>query len=1166
MLCAVGLPTLQRISFCLFRHAAFFAFVLSCLALASSALAEQSVTLAWDPNPETDIGGYIVYYGSASRNYTNAINVGNVTTNTVRGLVDGATYFFAVTAYNTNGLESDFSDEVSYSSAGGNLPPLVNAGPDQNLTLPATATLHGTATDDGKPNPPGVIATAWSKVSGPGTVTFANAASTNTTAAFSAAGTYVLRLTASDSVLSASDNLTVVVSAPATTNTAPLVNAGPDLSIILPTVAALHGTATDDGKPNPPGLLTTTWSKVSGPGTVTFTNAAVLNTTASFSAAGTYVLRLTASDSVLSGSDELIVVVSAAGATNTAPLVNAGPDQTIYWPAAATLHGTATDDGKPNPPGVLTTTWSKVSGPGTVTFGNAAALTTTATFSAPGTYVLRLTASDSALSASGVVTITVRPNTPPFISDISAQTTREDTSVEIPFVVWDTETPADELILLAYSSNEGLVAGADIFFDGSGSNRTARVVPQPGQAGEVTLAIEVTDSAGESAWAVFDLYVTPANTPPTISEMPPQLAQANEALTVAFEVDDRETPAYELALEAFSYDERLVASAEIELGGEGHWRTATIYPRPNQWGRTTLVLVVTDLDGATAYAEFDLIVNRRPVISDIAPQTTPEYTPLLVHFTASDAETPPSALVISAYSFNEQLVSSDDIFVDGHSSNFTALIFPQPGQWGETTLAIVVTDAEGASATAEFSLTVTPANTPPAISDIRPQAVLENEALTVTFAVGDRETPASDLFVEVFSFDEGLVASADIELAGSGAQRTATIYPRPNQWGQTTLLLVVTDPDGASAWAEFDLRVNRRPVISAIAPQTTPENTPLLVQFTASDAETPPSALVISAYSFNEQLVASGDIFVDSSGSNHTAMVLPQPNQRGETTLAIVVTDGHGGSATAEFSLTITRANHPPTLSAILPQVTPVNSAVSVAFVVGDVESPAAALTLAATSSNPELVSAAGIQLGGSGSNRTATLQPQPDRWGEATIRISVTDPGGASTWTEFLLTVKPQSYPPTISAMPAQSSTDGALTMHFFTVNDRDTSLNLLTVKAKSSNQALVPDANLFLTGVRSNRAISVSPVPRRLGETTITVTVSDGVNATSSSFVLTVRAPLRIERHGAQAVLRWDANNARLQEADSVTGPWRDVMPILRSPVQVAPARTKVYRLRAE
>ena len=61
---------------------------------------------------------------------------------------------------------------------------------------------------------------------------------------------------------------------------------------------SLSGTATDDGVP---GIgLTTTWSKVSGPGTVTFGNASALSTTASFSVAGTYVLRLTASDGLLS--------------------------------------------------------------------------------------------------------------------------------------------------------------------------------------------------------------------------------------------------------------------------------------------------------------------------------------------------------------------------------------------------------------------------------------------------------------------------------------------------------------------------------------------------------------------------------------------------------------------------------------------------------------------------------------------------------------------------------------------------------------------------------------------------------------------------------------------------------------------------------------------------
>ena len=65
--------------------------------------------------------------------------------------------------------------------------------------------------------------------------------------------------------------------------------------------------------------------------------------------------------------------------------MNAGSDQTITLPASASLNGTASDDGKPNPPGALTTTWSKVSGPGTVTFGNANALSTTASFSAAGT-------------------------------------------------------------------------------------------------------------------------------------------------------------------------------------------------------------------------------------------------------------------------------------------------------------------------------------------------------------------------------------------------------------------------------------------------------------------------------------------------------------------------------------------------------------------------------------------------------------------------------------------------------------------------------------------------------------------------------------------------------------------------------------------------------------
>jgi hypothetical protein len=190
-------------------------------------------------------------------------------------------------------------------------------------------------------------------------------------------------------------------------NVAPTANAGVNGTVTMPNAANLNGTVSDDGLPTPPGATTTTWSEVSGPGTVTFGNPNAVDTTATFSAAGTYVLRLTANDGALQTTDDVSIQVMPAAA-NTAPVVNAGPNRTVQMPNAASLDGTVTDDGLPTPPGATTQTWSKVSGPGTVTFGNASAVDTTATFSAAGSYVLRLTANDGALQANDTMSVTVQ--------------------------------------------------------------------------------------------------------------------------------------------------------------------------------------------------------------------------------------------------------------------------------------------------------------------------------------------------------------------------------------------------------------------------------------------------------------------------------------------------------------------------------------------------------------------------------------------------------------------------------------------------------------------------------------------------------------------------------------------------------------------------------------
>ncbi len=72
------------------------------------------VTLVWAPNTEPDLAGYNFYWGYASRDYAFSADVGNFTEYTVTGLIPRITYYFAVTAYDTEGLESDYSDEVVY--------------------------------------------------------------------------------------------------------------------------------------------------------------------------------------------------------------------------------------------------------------------------------------------------------------------------------------------------------------------------------------------------------------------------------------------------------------------------------------------------------------------------------------------------------------------------------------------------------------------------------------------------------------------------------------------------------------------------------------------------------------------------------------------------------------------------------------------------------------------------------------------------------------------------------------------------------------------------------------------------------------------------------------------------------------------------------------------
>lgn len=77
------------------------------------ALASQSVSLTWEPQGSANIVGYKIYYGTASHTYHQVLVVGNVTSATIAGLDEGTTYYFAATAVDSAGNESDFSNETA---------------------------------------------------------------------------------------------------------------------------------------------------------------------------------------------------------------------------------------------------------------------------------------------------------------------------------------------------------------------------------------------------------------------------------------------------------------------------------------------------------------------------------------------------------------------------------------------------------------------------------------------------------------------------------------------------------------------------------------------------------------------------------------------------------------------------------------------------------------------------------------------------------------------------------------------------------------------------------------------------------------------------------------------------------------------------------------------
>jgi len=633
-------------------------------------------------------------------------------------------------------------------------------------TTATTQTVSGTASDmlpaDGAST--GITAIAWSNTNG-ATTTGTGTGDVSWSAANIplTAGLNRVRITATGTPFKTSygGNTTftdvLYVQQGAADTTAPVITiTSPATSPFTTTsaIATITGTCTDNT-----GVVDWLWSSDRG------YNGTCQNSFPVLLVSGNNVFTITAKDAAGNTSTRTFTIFLDAPDGNQAPVVNAGRDQTVVSPATtAALDGTVTDDALAPGNPTTTVTWSKVAG-GTVTFANANAVDTTATFAGVGVYVLRLTATDGVLSASDDITVVVGDQRLLFDFGAAATTTTGNWNNVSDFSAGQKITGAKDSV----GSTTGVNLTLGGTFTGINSNGTTDTTFYPGTAQQDSFYVQATgvgtvQLTGLTAGALYNFTFFASR----------------------LGADDRVT-------------EYTIGSTKVSFDPTDN--TNNVVQIPFVAGGTVNISIAAD--GGTGYGYLgvvDVVRLGAAPGGDIANPVVTISTPTV---NASYSATTATVNLGGSASDNvgvTQVTWSNNRGGSGTATGTTAWTVNGVAlKTGQNILTVTVRDAAGNSATDTLTVTYnlsTPGNNAPTISSgptANPNPAAAGASVAFTLAASD---PDGDALAYFWEFGDG---SSDTTAAPAHIFTTAGVY---------AVLVTVTDGKGGSAEATVSVVVS----------------------------------------------------------------------------------------------------------------------------------------------------------------------------------------------------------------------------------------------------------------------------------------------------------------------------------------------------------------------
>jgi VCBS repeat-containing protein len=659
---------------------------------------------------------------------------------------------------------------------------------------------------------------------------------------------------------------------------------------------------------------------------------------------------------------------------NLPPIVSAGADQTITRSESAHLSGSVSDDGIPG--GSVSSAWSKVSGSGTATFSDGSSPTTTATFSAIGNYVLRLTADDGELVSTDEVNIAVTGDNGELPIEVrvaaSADDAEESSSGSVSLSSGDLE--------LVYDGSNQTVG---MRFNGisipKGSTITSAYVQftvDESQAESTTLTIQGQNVDQATTFSTQSKNISSrARTVAAVSWSP------NPWATIGAAGADQQTPN--------------IASVIQEIVGRSGWASGN-----------SLAIIISGTGHRTAQA-YNLAPTAAPLLHvEYRPPTT-NHAPVAVADAYSTNEDTP--LVVAAKG-----VLANDTDADGDA--LTALLEAGPSHGtltldaaggftyapalnfnGSDSFTYHANDGKASSNVATVTITVNLVNDAP-VANHQSVTTAQDTAKAITLT-------GSDVDGDALTY---AIVAAPAHGTLTGAAPNVTYTPAASYNGSDSFTFKVNDGkvDSAPATVSITVASVNHPPVANPQSVTTAQDTAKATTLTGSDVDGDALTYTIVA------APAHGTL----TGTAPNVTYTPNASYSGADGFTFKVNDGKVDSAPATVSITVISSGAP-----IITSLSPASVLVG-----------GAAFTLTVNGNN----FVAGSLVRWNGSNRTTTFVSSQqltaaisasDIAAPKTVQVTVYSPAPVNATSNAQTFIVNNPSPATTSLSPAAANSRGA-------------------------------------------------------------------------------------------------------------------------------------------